>query len=207
MIPTAEEVISRSKIHHSKVKNIYVFGSQVYFNNNKRFLNKNSDWDFIMIANNSIPNQEIRSGDFNIHVLTPDEFNKLLIAHHPTKIECFFAPEEFRLMETIKFDFKINIPSLRHSFSHTSSNSWVKCHKKLEQGDYYNGVKSMFHSLRIPMFGVQIAKTGKIEDYGCANKIWESIISKKWQWEELDLEFRKLRNKILSDFRSVTRKA
>lgn len=203
---TAEEVIQRSKIHHSRVKNIYAFGSRVYFNDNKKLLNKNSDWDFTMIANNSIPNQEIRSGDFNIHVLTPDEFNKLLIAHHPNKIECYFAPQEFRLMETIKLDFNLNIPSLRHSFSHVSSNSWVKCNKKLQEDDYYTGVKSLFHSLRIPMFGIQIAKTGKIYDFGCANKIWEIISSKRWEWKELDNEFRPLRNQILSDFRSVTTK-
>ena len=202
MIPTAEEVIKRSKIHPSKVKCIYVFGSRVYFN-----INKNSDWDFIMIANNAVSNQEIRSGDFNIHVIVPDEFEKLLKEHHPGAIECFFAPDKFRLLETIKFDFKLSIPSLRHSFSHISSNSWVKTKKKLEQGDYYIGVKSLFHSLRIPMFGIQIAKDGYITDFSCANKIYDIIISRNdWTWEELDEKFRTLKNQILTDFRKVTQK-
>lgn len=202
MIPTAEEVIKRSKIHYNRVKCIYVFGSRVYSN-----INKNSDWDFIMIANNDVSNQEIRSGDFNIHVIVPDEFEKMLKAHHPGAIECFFAPQEFRLLETIKFDFKISIPSLRHSFSHVSSNSWVKCKKKLEQGDYYIGIKSLFHSLRIPMFGIQIAKDGFISDFSCANKINDILISKNdWTWEELDEKYRALRNQILTDFRKVTQK-
>lgn len=202
MIPSAEEVIKRSKIHPSKVKCIYVFGSRVYGTSGY-----SSDWDFIMIANNAVSNQEIRSGDFNIHVIVPDEFEKMLKAHHPGAIECFYAPQEFRLLETITFNFKISIPSLRHSFSHVSSNSWVKCKKKLEQNDYYIGVKSLFHSLRIPMFGIQIAKEGYISDFSCANKIYDIIFSRNdWSWEELDEKFRPLKNQILTDFRKVTQK-
>jgi predicted nucleotidyltransferase len=202
MIPTAEEVIKRSKIHPSKVKSIYVFGSRVYGTSAY-----GSDWDFIMIANNAVSNQEIRSGDFNIHVIVPDEFAKMLKAHHPGAIECFFAPDEFRLLETIKFDFKLSVPSLRHSFSHVSSNSWVKCKKKLEQDDCYIGVKSLFHSLRIPMFGIQIAKDGYISDFSCANKIHDIIFSRNdWTWKELDEKFRPLKNQILTDFRKVTQK-
>jgi predicted nucleotidyltransferase len=94
MIPTAEEVIKRSKIHSSRVKNIYVFGSQVYGN-----INSNSDWDFIMIANTPNTNQEIRSGDFNIHVMTEEQFLKNLKEHHSSSVEVFFTPKEFRLKE------------------------------------------------------------------------------------------------------------
>lgn len=201
MIPTAEEVIKRSKIHPVRVKNIYVFGSQVYGTTTY-----NSDWDFIMIANTPNTNQEIRSGDFNIHVMTEEQFLKNLKDHHSSSVEAFFTPKEFRLQEDIKFNWVPNIPSLRHSFSHISSNSWVKCKKKIEQGDYYIGVKSLFHSLRIPLFGIQIAKTGKIIDFTEANFIHDKIFSKEWTWEELDSEFRGLRNNILSSFRSVTQK-
>ena len=177
MIPTSEQIIKRSKKHPSHIKNIYVFGSRVYGTTSF-----NSDWDFIMIANNPVSNQEIRSGDFNIHIVVPDEFEKMLKAHHPGAIECFYAPDEFRILENIKFNWNPSIPSLRHSFSHTSSNSWVKCKKKLEQGDYYIGIKSLFHSLRIPMFGIQIAKYGKIVDFSCANKIYDSIFNRN-DWD------------------------
>jgi hypothetical protein len=159
-----------------------------------------------MVANTPNTNQEIRSGDFNIHVMTEDQFLKNLRDHHSSSVEAFFAPKEFRLQEDIKFNWSPNIPSLRHSFAHISSNSWVKCKKKMEQGDYYIGIKSLFHSLRIPMFGTQIAKTGKIHDFTEANFIHDKIFSKNWTWEELDSEFRGLRNNILSNFRSVTEK-
>lgn len=201
MIPTADQVIRRSKLHPNKVKCIYIFGSQVYGT-----ANHSSDWDFIIVANNSVSNQEIRSGDFNIHIITPYEFEKMLNQHHPGALECYYAPKEFKLMETIDFKFKLNIPALRHSFSHVSSNSWIKCKKKLAQKEYYIGIKSLFHSLRIPMFGIQLAKTGKIYDYSCANKIWTSLSSKEWDWDNLDIEFRLLRNQILTDFRHCTQK-
>ena len=201
MIPTAEEVIKRSKIHPVRVKNIYVFGSRVYGTTSV-----DSDWDFIMVANTPNSNQEIRSGNFNIHVVTEEQFLKNLKDHHSSTVEAFFAPSQFRLQEEVKFNWSPNIPSLRHSFSHISSNSWVKCKKKMDQGDYYIGVKSLFHSLRIPMFGIQIAKTGGIYDFTVANSIYDRIMSKDWTWEELDSEFRILRNSILSDFRSFTQK-
>jgi predicted nucleotidyltransferase len=201
MIPTTEEVIKRSKIHPVRVKNIYVFGSQVYGTTTH-----NSDWDFIMVANTPNTNQEIHSGDFNIHIMTENQFLKNLKDHHSSSVEAFFTPKEFRLQEDVKFDWKPNIPSLRHSFSHISSNSWVKAKKKIEQGDYYIGVKSLFHSLRIPIFGIQIAQTGSIYDFSVANYIHDKIFSKEWTWDELDSEFRPLRNSILTDFRNITTK-
>jgi hypothetical protein len=82
----------------------------------------------------------------------------------------------------------------------------VKSKKKLEQDDYYIGVKSLFHSLRIPMFATQVATYGKITNFSCANFIWNKIKSKRWTWEELDAEFRELRNEILTDFRKVAEK-
>lgn len=200
-IPNIDEVIKRSKIHPSRVKNVYIFGSRVY-----GCYTEKSDWDFIMIANTSIPNQEIRSGDFNIHVMTMDNFKSCLKEHKTSQVEAFLTPDRFRLMETEKITWEPNISSLRHSFSHTSSNSWVKSKKKINQGDYYVGVKSLFHSLRIPMFGIQIAKTGKINDFTESNWINDKIMSKTWNWSELDSEFREIRNKILSDFRLVTTK-
>ena len=199
-IPTSEEVIKRAKLHPSRVKAIYIFGSRVYGTSDY-----SSDWDFRVIANTPNTNQEIKSGDFNIHIQTPAHFQKLLDDHHPGALECFFAPSQFKILENHNFEFKLMIPRLRHNFSHTSSNSWVKCKKKLMQDDYHIGVKSLFHSLRIPLFGIQIAKSGKITDFEEGNFIWEKIKTKPdWTWEELDSEFRNLKNNIMSDFRNCT---
>ena len=202
MIPTLETIIKASGIHPSRVFNVTIFGSQVYGNTNK-----DSDWDIIMVANNSVEAIEIKNGLFNIHIYTPDKFNSDLEWHRINNLECIFAPDWAKLKETIKYDFKLNLSKLRHATSHISSNSWVKCKKKLELTDeYHTGVKSLFHSLRIPMFATQIAISGRITDFSCANFIWNKIKSKRWTWEELDGEFRELRNQVLSDFRLVAEK-
>ena len=201
MRPTLENIISASKIHPSRVFNVYIFGSQVYGNSNS-----DSDWDIIMVANNSVEAIEIKNGLFNIHIYTPDKFKSDLEWHRINNLECIFAPDWAKLKEDIKYDFELNLAKLRHATSHISSNSWIKCKKKLEQDDYYIGVKSLFHSLRIPMFATQIALYGKINNFSCANNIWKKIISQSWTWQKLDQEFRDLRNTILSDFRKVAEK-
>ena len=201
MIPTLETIIKASGIHPSRVFNVYVFGSTVYGTSNS-----DSDCDIIMVANNSVESTEIRRGLFNIHVYTPDKFKADLEWHRINNLECIWAPDWAKLKETIKYDFELNLVKLRHATSHISSNSWVKSKKKLEQDDYYIGVKSLFHSLRIPMFANQVASTGKINDFSCANFIWNKIKSKRWTWEELDKEFGSLNNQVLTEFRKVASK-
>lgn len=203
MIPSLETIVKASKIHPSRVFNVTIFGSQIYGTSTS-----DSDCDVIMIANNSVESIEINSGLLNIHIYTPDKFMADLEWHRINNLECIWAPDWAKLKETIKFDdFKINLSRLRHATSHISSNSWVKCKKKLELTDeYHTGVKSLFHSLRIPMFATQVATSGRITDFSCANFIWDKIKRKRWTWEELDEEFRELRNTILSDFRKVAEK-
>ena len=194
------DIIRNSGIHPSRIFNIYLFGSRVY-----KTSDKNSDWDVIMIANNSVDSTELRRGLYNIHVYTPSKFKFDLDNHRINNLECIYSPDWAKIKETIDFTyFKINPVKLRHSISHVSSNSWVKCKKKLKD-EYYIGIKSLFHSLRIPMFGFQMAKNGKIYDYECANYLWDKIKDKRWTWSEIDIEFREFHNKILSDFRKVAK--
>ena len=204
MIPTAlpalETIIKTSGLHPSRVFNVYLFGSRIYGT-----ADQNSDWDVIMVANNSVESTEIRRGLFNIHVYTPAKFQADLDWHRINNLECMFAPEWAKLKETIKFSFKLNITKLRHSISHVSSNSWVKSKKKIMvANDYKSGIKSLFHSIRVVMFGIQIASTGKIYNFECANDHWKKITSRyNWKWEELDNEFRQIHNNVLTEFRLV----
>lgn len=193
------DIIKSSGIHPTKIFNVTIFGSQVYGTNNN-----NSDWDVIMVANNSVESTELRRGLYNIHVYTPDKFKKDLEWHRINNIECIFAPDWAKLKENIKFEFKLDITKLRHSISHTSSNSWVKAKKKILQNEYHIGVKSLFHSLRIPLFAIQICKYGRITDFSSANYIWNKLKNGKFTWDSLDNEFRLIRNEILTEFRKVS---
>lgn len=203
MIPNIDDIIRASGIHPSRIFNIYLFGSRVY-----KTFNNDSDHDVIMIANNISNSTEIRRGLFNIHVYTPDKFNDDLNWHRINNLECIYAPEWAKLQEKIKFDdFKINNNKLRHSLSHTSSNSWVKSRKKLVvENEYKLGIKSLFHSIRIPMFGIQIGEKNKIYDFECANDIWNKISSSYWTWPEIEYEFRPILNSTMSEFRKIVPK-
>ena len=201
MMITKDEIIKASGLHPSRVQNIYIFGSQIYGNSSVK-----SDWDIVIIAKTSSPEREMRAisdknDELNIHILTSDRFNLGLTAHNIRNIECVMAPQWAKLKEDIDFKFQIKISSLRHEVSRMNSNSLVKCKKKLNQDDYYIGIKSIWHAMRIVMFGSQIAKFGKITDWSCANQLWSEINSKKWTWDELDERFRKYNNEILSGFR------
>jgi len=56
-IPKLDDVIKHSKIHPSRIFNVYMFGSRVYGT-----FDQNSDYDIIMVANNSVESTEIRNG-------------------------------------------------------------------------------------------------------------------------------------------------
>jgi predicted nucleotidyltransferase len=214
MIPTAEDIISASGFHPSRVFCVYIFGSRVYGTAGTK-----SDWDIIMVANNSVDSTELpglKRGLYNIHVYTPKKFKEDLDWHRINNLECIFAPDWAKLKEDIKWDFKLDNAKLRHAISHISSNSFVKSKKKLAQNDYYTGIKSIFHSIRIPMFGLQIANFGKIVDFAEANYIWDDITfkslpqymrdKKEWTWDELDKKWRPTLNSTLSQFRKSAAK-
>jgi hypothetical protein len=91
--------------------------------------------------------------------------------------------QNFAIIKKYPMNFIIKENSLRHNISHYSSNSYAKSKKKIQQGDYYLGIKSLFHSLRMVDFGIQVSKNNSINFQSC-NHIWEDLISKKWEWEE-----------------------
>ena len=84
MKPTLETIIKASGLHPSRVFNVYIFGSQVYGT-----ANKDSDWDIIMVANNSVESTELRKGLFNIHVYTPDKFKAAVLAKYSAVCSLF----------------------------------------------------------------------------------------------------------------------
>lgn len=198
---TREKILKTIGMHPSRVSNIYAFGSQVYGTNNE-----NSDYDYFIIGKSSVEAKEIKIDDINVHVYTYDKFLADLNWHRIQNFECIYAPQWAKVQEDIKFDnFKLDLNKLRHSISHVNSNSWVKCKKKMEQDENYIGLKSLFHSLRIPMFAIQIIKYGKIIDYTVANEMWADI-SIFTNWEDLKEKYQPINNKIMSEFKSLAPK-
>ena len=198
--PQLLEIIEAANIHPKKVKGCYIFGSRCY-----QTASEFSDWDIILIANSTSYETEIVVGNYNIHIITPDLALKYAKDNHIKAIELICAPEWAKLLE---FDFKFvyKEDSFRHNISHTVSNSWVKAKKKIQQGDYYIGIKSLFHSLRIADFGTQFASRGRI-DFTSSNWIWKEINSEaEFEWEDLFKRYKPLLNERLTEFRKLASK-
>lgn len=174
---------------------IYSYGSRVYQTDNE-----NSDFDFMAIAQTKDTKLDytFECGNVSIHVVSEHLFIKRIKEHHISYLECIFQDDDD---EYLKY-FELDLEKLRRSISAISSNSFVKCKKKLNDGEVYIGKKSMFHSMRILMFGIQIAKYKYIDDYSCANHYLNGIKRMK-DWDTIQKHFQPEYNRLKTEFRKL----
>ena len=182
MIPTAEDIISRLGLYPLKVKNIYMFGSRMYGT-----ANENSDYDFLVVANSTVEAIEHRLDEWNIHVHTPDKFRSELFDLNIRNLECLFAPNFAKLQEKVQYadaNFKIVSANMVYKGLAQAYNDFHKAKVKLEQFEYKQFKKCIFHSCRKLDFSTQILKFGKIKDYTTCNYIWDMLLSEtSLDWE------------------------
>lgn len=220
MHPTHEQLEKLSGLNEDRDENglfqyrvldIYPYGSRVYGTHSDK-----SDYDFIVIYEGwdgkSIPDKfnglQIDSAELNttLHLYDYGTWNQRLVDHKIDALECHF------LQPNTDYPFTLDKTLLRKEISSVASNSWVKCKKKLEvEDDYYTGIKSLFHSFRIPMFGRQIARDGSITNWYEATPLWERwfrpMLDSRPTWEEIKTEFKPLHNELMTDFRKYAEKA
>lgn len=173
------------------ILNVYQFGSRVYGSDNV-----NSDFDYICVLK-----EYVESDDINIHHYTVEQFHALLDNHDIQILECFFLADKYKLKETVDFYLYLDKGKLRTAISTITSTSWVKGKKKLiVMGDYdkWLAIKSVFHSLRILDFGIQIAQHSKIINYSSMNYVLEDLIKlsnefdKVELWEKIETKYKKV---------------
>lgn len=190
-------------IQQYQIINLYMYGSRVYGCNNI-----NSDYDYIAIANNYNDEQIIKD-NINITFYTIDKFQNLINKQEISALECLFLSDQYKIQEKYKFKYIPNKLQLRKSISSKASNSFVKCKKKLtilKDYDLYIGKKSLFHSLRILLFGIQIAKYNKIVDYTIANKYLKDILLMSNDWNIIKNKYQPIYNKLYSQFKELAPK-
>eukprot|EP01119_Soliformovum_irregulare_P009935 TRINITY_DN2395_c0_g1_i2.p1 TRINITY_DN2395_c0_g1~~TRINITY_DN2395_c0_g1_i2.p1 ORF type:complete len:116 (+),score=29.97 TRINITY_DN2395_c0_g1_i2:429-776(+) len=109
------------------------------------------------------------------------------------------------ILKRREFHFRLDMENLRRSVSKLVGNSYAKAGKKLNvEKEYYKGKKSLFHSLRILIFGIQIAQTGRIEDYSAANELWKEIKNvPSDDWAEFHARYKKVWNQLKTEFRKA----
>ncbi|MCK9417487.1 nucleotidyltransferase domain-containing protein [Candidatus Dojkabacteria bacterium] len=200
------DILSQNGISESKILNIYMYGSRVYGTTSEI-----SDYDFIVIISSSSKGNyfQIIDGDINITIYDLPNFIMRLNNHDIDALECLFLSDEHKIQENIAIKSNIDLAKLRHSFSKMSSNSWVKAKKKfIVKKDYnpYIGKKSLFHSMRILMFGCQIAKHGKITNYSEANYVWERLLLMNDDYMTISKYFKPGYNALGTLFRGVAPK-
>lgn len=170
-------------LDNNSVLNVYRYGSVVY-----KTTDSLSDEDWIVIVDNDsyervnylvesfINTQEDIKIDITLYTI--DEFIGLLQEHEISAIECMYLDSNHILKEDYKFDFVLDYERLRRSISTKSNNSWVKAKKKLLIEKDYNlrvALKSLYHSIRILDFGIQLSKYNKIKDYTSSNYIIKDL--------------------------------
>jgi len=203
-----QELLNRIGLSDSEVVSCYQYGSRVYGNSRKE-----SDYDFIVIVKNKTTDQ-FSDNLINVNFFTPEGHQHRLNEHEISAMECYFLAPEFIWKEIKKYSFNLDLSKLRHSLSKKSSNSFVKSKKKLtveiEKGVEENpedvGKKSLFHSFRIIDFGIQISKTGKIENYGSCNDLFKEIMYSYSNWNQLFDEYKKKYNSVCTEFRNLAPK-
>lgn len=187
-----------------KVLNIYLYGSKVYG------CNPNGDNDYIIIVDGENVEEQIISDEADFTLYSKDVFQQKVDLHDISALECIFLPKDKILKEEYKFSFELNLENLRKEASSKSSNSFVKCKKKLmstDKKDIYIGKKSLFHSLRITMFATQIAKYRKIINYSEANDYWREIVYNEINdWEFYKNKYQPIANALNTEFRKLAPK-
>lgn len=193
---------------------IYPYGSQVYCT--QRY---NSDYDYIVVDENAKDGVEASfycgSHELNVHFHTPNHWREMVEEHKIFALESILqnGDDLYR-----KLYFKLDLQKLRKEISEKSSNSWVKCKKKLiVEHDYRIGLKSLFHSFRIIDFGIQIARDGCINEYrsGRMQSLFNEIMqfypylneeSAQEEWERLNAKYKPLHNEMMTEFRKLAPK-
>lgn len=182
---------------------IYVpFGSQVYGT-----ALPDSDLDFIAVFpdNIAISESELVFGNVNIQTLTLVELQARLDAHQINALEAYFVPES---PLPALCSFTLSLPVLRHSLAQKASHSFVKAKKKLTvEHAYRTGWKSLFHSLRILTFGIELAQTGVLANFSAANAYWDELWeAQETRWDILQPRWQPVYNALSSEFRRLAPK-
>lgn len=154
----------------------------------------------------------VQQGNIDYHFITEERFLEMIKKNDIRILEafsdlvvCTFNSNDYKVLEKYKEKFVLNPTLVREEISSICSNSWVKAKKKLTvEADYNSRIakKSLWHVLRLYMFGIQLGKYGKIVDFTEANKYYKDIMDSPNVWEScLKKKYQPIRNKLHSEFK------
>lgn len=186
------------------IRNVYAYGSRVY-----GIASETADHDYIIVEDGELGREDTLSNDgVDATVYDCKRFRQRIEDHEVSVLECLCLPEEHILKKDLEFSWQLDRSKLRESLSAKASNSFVKAKKKFEvEHQPYIAKKSLWHSLRILKFGIQIAVNGRITDFAEANGLWKEIAANpSVVWEDYKQEYQMLYNNLKTQFRLVAPK-
>ena len=193
-----DALLARLELPPKRALNVYLFGSRVYGTSHER-----SDWDFLVVTADDAPTEEhLVAGDINAALYDRTTFARLLDGNSVWALESQFLPPAMVWKETLDLRgaFRIDPALLRRSVCAEAGYAWGKARRLIErEGDLYRGKKNLFHALRFLIFGAQLAREGRIVDYGAANHHLAALLPR----EEAD--WRTYRTAVEGEFHRLRR--
>lgn len=200
-------MLTMIELNDENILGVCKFGSHIYGTNHDK-----SDLDLIVVCSHYF-----NSEDQNVKVFTLNQYKTALENCDIQILECHFQTEWlykgwFRYEDEYIKEYKPDLTKLRTAISTVSSHSWVKGKKKLiVSSDYepYLAIKSIFHSLRILDFGVQIAVDGKISNYHSYKWLYNELVSlyEKYQrnelWDIINVRYKSKFNELSTTFKKL----
>lgn len=185
------DINSHIKINKSEIYGIYEFGSRVYGT-----ATSTSDFDIIVVVShcvfirNKILDKQnltakeyliaLHEGKYSVHFIESEFFKISCFKHDAVMLLFISLPKKHVWFETEEMchyrkNFIIDLMRLKAGSVAESSISFAKAKRCWIENDIYKSKKNVIHGIRYLMFGVQMAKHGRIIDYSEANILVEKV--------------------------------
>jgi hypothetical protein len=186
----------------SEIAALFRTGSRVYGT-----ASPSSDEDFVAVLACRDARQDLAFGpDVNVVVHGLDTFRDAIADHSVFVLECLFLPPEHRLKDHRPlFAFALDRKKLAASSGGRSAADFTKAGRRFAE-EPGASKKKLFHALRVPMFALQIARTGRIADYREASGLWREIAARSdGGWESYREAYEPLRERLCQELDALTK--
>jgi hypothetical protein len=164
-------ITSLLKVPASAFHAVYRVGSRVYGT-----AGPTSDEDFAAVLARPDQRQDLAFGDqINVVIHGISTFQRAVDDQSIFALECIFAPTAHVIKAPVPpFRYTLDRKKLAASATERSTSDWQKAKKRFAE-EPEASKKKLFHALRVPIFALQLAKTGKLSDYTAANIYFSDI--------------------------------
>jgi len=167
-----------------------------------------SDEDFVAVLARRDARRDLAFGaGVNVVIHGLDTFRDALADHSVFALECLFVAPEHRLKDPRPpFAFTLDRKKLLASAGGRSASDFAKAGKCFAE-EPGASKKKLFHALRVPMFALQIARKGRITDYGEASGLWRELAARAdGEWEPYLAAYGPVREQLVRDLEASARR-